>query len=65
MLTLHAKTLEDLESMTERLLISLQRIGLTLNTKKIQILRYNPRIEDSNLNFAENGTGFMQIDTQR
>ena len=46
---LYLKPLEELESMMERFVISLQRIGLTLNTKKTKLLRSNHLMEDSNL----------------
>ena len=49
---LYAKSFEEFVSMTERLMITLQRIGLTLNIQKTKILRCNPSIDDAKLNFA-------------
>ena len=58
---LYAKSLEELVSMTERLMNEFQRIGLTLNAKKTKNLRSNPGDDDCTLNFVEIGSEFVKI----
>ena len=50
---LHAKSLQESESMTERLLDELKANGLCLNAKKTEMLRCNVSEDDSSLNFRE------------
>ena len=50
---LYAKSLNELEDMTGKLIDELRKIGLTLNAKKTKILRCNPSEDDSTLNFTE------------
>ena len=57
---LYAKSLEELVSMTERLINKLQMIELILNHKKIKFLRSNPGDEDCTLNFVEIGNEFVK-----
>ena len=58
---LYAKSLIELESMTEKLLEELRKIGLRLNAKKTQILRCNPSEDDWSLNFTEISGEFVKI----
>ena len=57
----YAKSFEELISMTESLMISLQHIGLILNTQKTKILRCNPSMDESTLNFVEIEDGFVKV----
>ena len=50
---LYAKSLNELEVMTTKLVYELRKIGLHLNVKKTKILRCNPSEDDSTLNFTE------------
>ena len=50
---LYAKSLQELESMTERLLEALKAIGLLLNATKTKIIRCNASEDESSLNFIE------------
>ena len=47
--------------MTEKLIDELQRIGLTLTVKKTTILRCNPFVDDTNLNFVDIGNEYVKI----
>ena len=47
--------------MTKRVLDVLKAIGLSLNTKKIQSLRYNASANDSSLNFVEIDDEFVKV----
>ena len=58
---LYAKSLSELESMTEKLVVELRKIGLYLNTKKTKILRCNPSEDDWSLNFTEISGEFVKI----
>ena len=58
---LFAKSIEELVSMTEKLIEELKRIGLTLNAKKTKILRCNPDIDDYSLNVVEIGNEFVKV----
>ena len=58
---LYAKSFEEFVSMTESLMIALQRIGLILNSQKTKILRCNPSMDESILNFLEIGDGFVKV----
>ena len=58
---LYAKSLNELEDMTGKLMDELRNIGLTLNAKKTKILRCNPSEDDSTLNFTEISGEFVKI----
>ena len=50
---LYAKSLNELENMTEKLVDELRKINLYLNATKTKILRCNLSEDDANLNFTE------------
>ena len=58
---LYAKSLQELESMTERVLEALKPIGLSLNTTKTKIIRCNVSEDDSSLNFVEIDGEFVKV----
>ena len=51
-LLLYAKSLKELELMTELLVIELRKVGLTLNTKKTKILHSSDADEGAGTDFA-------------
>ena len=58
---LYAKSLQELESMTERLLEALKAIGLSLNATKTKTIRCNASEDDSSLNFVEIDDEFVKV----
>lgn len=58
---LYANSLNELTSISERLMDALQKIGFTLNMKKTKMLRCNPSDEESTINFTEIGRDFVKI----
>ena len=58
---LYAKSLDELLSMTEKLTAELKKIGLTLNTEKTKILRYNPESDKAAIGFAELDDDFVMV----
>ena len=58
---LYAKSLNELEVMTEKFVNELRKIGLHLNDKKTKILICNPSKDDSTLNFTEILWEFVKI----
>ena len=57
---LYAKSLNELEVMTEKLVNELRKIGLPLNAKNDKILRCDPSENDLNLNFIEISKNFLK-----
>ena len=58
---LYAKSLQELESMTERILDALKAIGLSLNAKKTSILKCNVSEDDSSFNFVQIECEFVKV----
>ena len=58
---LYAKSVQELESMTERLLEALKAIGLLLNATKTKMIRCNTSEDDSSLNFVEIDCEFVKV----
>ena len=58
---LYEKSLQELESMTERSMDALKTIGLSLNATKTKIIRCNALDDDSSLNCVEIDDEFVKV----
>ena len=58
---LYTKSLENFESVTERLINALQIIKSTINVKQMKILRNNLVVNDYFLNFVNIGNEFFKV----
>ena len=58
---IYAKSLKELEHMTELLVVELRKVGLTLNTKKTKILHSSDADEGAGTDFALIDDDFVQI----